>query len=118
MTLDLKPCPFCGAESFRLYSDGHAIQCGRCDAGGPQLHETEKDQTAEHAWNTRHVPEPSEADVERVARAIYGAASATRDEQKGWIDDQTEWNELQAHTHAFYCRYARAAIAAYARGTT
>lgn len=52
METELKPCPFCGSESFFYDSneDGVAVECNGCLAKGPRASTWNE---AERKWNRR-----------------------------------------------------------------
>ena len=52
MEAELKPCPFCGSESFifDVNNDGVAVECNGCLAHGPRATGA---YGAEQAWNRR-----------------------------------------------------------------
>ena len=116
MNADLKPCPHCGhmpeLRKFRQEWERESrleYHCynGACTSATWKANEAE----ARQAWNTRHVPEPSEADVEAVAKAIHDA-------DKRHYCWKTDWDLMTFGQRLEFMDHARAAIAAMSKGTT
>lgn len=78
----LKPCPFCGGEvELEEVIDDYAnhVTKAYCCVEVEVLHDEHDMKKAIKAWNTRHTPEPTEAEIERAAEAIneyLGAVSS------------------------------------------
>lgn len=71
MTVQLKPCPFCGGEAkTRHIRDGREVFCRMCCASGPPEYDGRADQPsaearAIEAWN-RRASEPLAFDAEMM----------------------------------------------------
>lgn len=108
----LKPCPFCGGEASLYFNPDQApdgewrVSCYACDVA---LTQWDTPNGAITAWNTRARPEPSEAVVEAVARAICKPVYRTMHPllHQDVIDEYAERNWRN------HIDQARAAIAAY-----
>ncbi len=70
MSVELKPCPFCGSTNLKVWDN--SVACHACDGTGPDLGhcvgEVCRQQSIE-AWNTR-APEPNQARIEALSAAL------------------------------------------------
>lgn len=56
MSIELKPCPFCGGEAhMSASSDGYGVQCWSRRCLDMQMEELPTEEAAIEAWNTRAV---------------------------------------------------------------
>ena len=108
---ELEPCPWC--RSLRIGQDASDIFCLNCGAVGPRV-SFGKPFSAEERWNTRATPtapigkEPSEDEIERVARAIALECDVDPDVLIGMYGRRV-WEKE-------FCAQARAAITALRSG--
>lgn len=68
MTEQLKPCPFCGSNSFSVFDNLSAIVCNACRMSSPVL------QTKEEVvkfWNTRVPVENPAVTTRQCAKCLY-----------------------------------------------
>lgn len=58
MSIDIKPCPFCGGRSIKTkHDDGrHWEECQTCFATGPAGSRYTDEDNGDITWNTRHQP--------------------------------------------------------------
>lgn len=67
MSMDLKPCPFCGEEGhITMSSDGYGVECWNRRCTDMQMEQLPSEAEAVRAWNTR---------VERTCHDVYPMAT-------------------------------------------
>jgi Lar family restriction alleviation protein len=80
---ELKPCPFCGNETIRIWSgmdnedkrSTYRVSCSSCGASGPYFKINTKDWGLEEvktAWNTRAAERLAKIEVLELAKVSAG----------------------------------------------